>query len=71
MYDKRVHRPTPAALSDSPENEEAFHQDQYRDRERRLQQETEKLREAQRQREQLTRQRLHAEQVSMETLETR
>lgn len=66
-----MHRPTPAAQSDNPENKQSFHEDQYRDRERRLQQEAEKLREAQRQREQMARRRLHAEQSSMETFEIR
>ncbi|KAI8150101.1 hypothetical protein BJV82DRAFT_9822 [Fennellomyces sp. T-0311] len=65
-YEKRTHRPIPAA-SHSNGDAEAFYRDQYSDRERRFGAEHTKMKEEQQEREERARSRLAAEQASMET----
>lgn len=64
VYDKRMHRPIPATSKDT-EDRDSFYQDQYRDRDRRLQRENEQWKQSREQRERELRQRLLAEQQAL------
>ncbi|KAI8378305.1 hypothetical protein BD560DRAFT_421912 [Blakeslea trispora] len=66
-YDARQHRQSPAVTSQSDiEYRQSFHEDQYRERERKYALEREALRAAERQKEQMLRQYLEKEVSAME-----
>ncbi|KAG2228095.1 hypothetical protein INT45_009141 [Circinella minor] len=65
IYNKRTHRPTPAA-SHNPDDDQSFYSDQYSHREQQYSEERVKMKEEQHQREKRVRSRLAAEQASMD-----